>query len=390
MNDDKIEVPKDSPNGIVETKYFEFNSLTLESGEELSPVTIAYETYGKLNEKKDNAILLCHALSGDAHVAGLSKETEKLGWWEFMIGPGRAFDTNKYFVICSNVLGGCKGSTGPSSIDPAKGKPYGGDFPEITIKDIVNAQVRLIEGLKIKKLFSIAGGSMGGMQVIEWAYSHPEKVVTAIPIATTFHHSAQQIAFNEVGRIAITTDPNWNNGNYYGGKTPESGLALARMIGHITYMSDDSMKEKFGRRTQKIVKGGKKLNTGFEVESYLRYQGEAFVKRFDANTYICVTKAIDFYDAGNTKDLTNHFYNTDIKFLVISYSHDWIYPPYQAKEIVRVLKFAQADVTYCDISKSYGHDAFLIPHEEQGVLISHFLDNNYQKYINKKRAGQEK
>ena len=197
MNDDKIELPKDSPNGQVETQYFKFDSLNLESGEILSPVTIAYETYGKLNEKKDNAILLCHALSGDAHLAGISREDGKLGWWEFMIGPGRAFDTNKYFIIGSNVLGGCKGSTGPSSLNPKTNKSYGSNFPEITIRDMVNAQVKLIEGLGIKKLFSIAGGSMGGMQVIEWTYSYPEKVATAIPIATTFHHSAQQIAFNE-------------------------------------------------------------------------------------------------------------------------------------------------------------------------------------------------
>ncbi|OGF52578.1 MAG: homoserine O-acetyltransferase [Candidatus Firestonebacteria bacterium GWA2_43_8] len=381
MNDDKIDLPKDSPNGVVETQYFKFDSLALESGEILQEVTIAYETYGKLNEKKDNAILLCHALSGDAHLAGISKDDNKLGWWEFMIGPRRAFDTNKYFIIGSNVLGGCKGSTGPSSVNPKTNKPYGSDFPEITIKDMVNAQVKLIEGLGIKKLFSVAGGSMGGMQVIEWTYSHPKKVATAIPIATTFHHSAQQIAFNEVGRISIMNDPDWSNGDYYGKKPPVNGLSIARMIGHITYMSDDSMKEKFGRRTRSAGKDGKKLNTGFEVESYLRYQGEAFVKRFDANTYICVTKAIDFFDAGDNKELIKHYYNTDIKFLVISYSHDWIYPPYQSKEIVKVLKFAQADVTYCDISKSYGHDAFLIPHEEQGLLIGNFLNNNYNKYI---------
>jgi len=383
MNDDKIELPKTSPNGTVETQYFKFDSLTLENGEVLSPVTIAYETYGKLNEKKDNAILLCHALSGDAHLAGISKEDKKLGWWEFMIGPGRAYDTDKYFVIGSNVLGGCKGSTGPSSTNPKTNKPYGSDFPEITIRDIVNAQVKLIENLGIKKLFSVSGGSMGGMQALEWTYSHPEKVVTIIPIATTFRHSAQQIAFNEVGRISIMNDPDWQGGNYYSGKAPANGLAIARMIGHITYMSDDSMKEKFGRRTQKTGKDGKKLDTGFEVESYLRYQGEAFVKRFDANTYICVTKAIDFFDLGDNKELMKHYYNTDIKFLVISYSHDWIYPPYQSKEIVRVLKFAQADVTYCEITKSYGHDAFLIPHEEQGLLIGNFLNNNYLKYTGK-------
>ncbi len=386
MNDDKIEVPKNSPNGTVETRFFDFNNFVLENGDILPQIRIAYETYGKLNEKKDNGVLLCHALSGDAHVAGISKETGKLGWWEFMIGPGRAFDTNKYFIICSNVLGGCRGSTGPSTGDPRKNAPYGAEFPDITIKDMVNVQVKLVEGLGINKLFCVSGGSMGGMQVIEWAYSYPDRVVTAIPIATTFRHSAQQIAFNEVGRIAIMSDPDWNNGNYYSGKKPENGLAIARMIGHITYMSDDSMEEKFGRRTRQAVKGAKKLNTGFEVESYLRYQGEAFVKRFDANSYISITKAIDFYDAGNNQDLIKHFYNTNIKFLVISYSHDWIYPPYQSKEIVKVLKFAQADVTYCDISKSYGHDAFLIPHEEQGVLIGHFLDNNYQKYLNRAKA----
>ncbi|MEI7905609.1 MAG: homoserine O-acetyltransferase [Candidatus Firestonebacteria bacterium] len=374
MNDDEKDIIKESPNGIVETKLFKFDSLTLENGEALSPVQLAYETYGSLNNSKDNAILLCHALSGDAHVAGISKTTGKPGWWEFLIGPGRAFDTNKYFVICSNVIGGCSGSTGPSSIDSKTSKPYGMDFPEITIKDMVNAQVRLIDSFGIKQLFSVSGGSMGGMQVLEWAYSYPERVKTAIPIATSFRHSAQQIAFNEVGRIAIMSDPEWKEGEY-GEKQPENGLSVARMIGHITYMSDDSMNEKFGRRVRKQGKDGKKLNTGFEVESYLRHQGETFVKRFDANAYICITKALDFFDLGENKSLTKHFRGTKTKFLVISYSHDWIYPSIQSKEIVKVLKYAWADVTYCEIKKSYGHDAFLIPHEEQGQLVGSFLEN---------------
>lgn len=368
-----------SPLGFSETKFFTFDSLQLESGEILSPVTIAYETYGELNKSKDNAILICHALTGDAHAAGISKETGKLGWWEIMIGPGKPFDTNKYFVICSNVIGGCKGSTGPGSINPKTGKPYGMSFPVVTIKDMVNAQAKLIDYLGIENLFCVAGGSMGGMQVLQWVYSYPERVKTAIPIATTLRHTAQQIAFNEVGRRAIMNDPEWMGGDYYGQTFPANGLAVARMIGHITYMSDLSMKEKFGRKLRNKEKFGYDFEAEFEVEQYLRYRGETFVHRFDANSYLYITKAIDYFDLGDNKDLIKKFYNLKTKFLVISYSHDWLYPPYQSREIVKVLKYAWVDVTYCEISSTYGHDAFLIKNQEQEHLVTHFLNNAYAK-----------
>lgn len=368
-----------SPLGFSETKFFTFDSLQLESGEILSPVTIAYETYGELNKSKDNAILICHALTGDAHAAGISKETGKLGWWEIMIGPDKPFDTNKYFVICSNVIGGCKGSTGPGSINPKTGKPYGMSFPVVTIKDMVNAQAKLIDYLGIESLFCVAGGSMGGMQVLQWVYSYPERVKTAIPIATTLRHTAQQIAFNEVGRRAIMNDPEWMGGDYYGQTFPANGLAVARMIGHITYMSDLSMKEKFGRKLRNKEKFGYDFEAEFEVEQYLRYRGETFVHRFDANSYLYITKAIDYFDLGDNKDLIKKFYNLKTKFLVISYSHDWLYPPYQSREIVKVLKYAWVDVTYCEISSTYGHDAFLIKNQEQEHLVTHFLNNAYAK-----------
>lgn len=368
-----------SPLGFSETKFFTFDSLQLESGEILSPVTIAYETYGELNKSKDNAILICHALTGDAHAAGISKETGKLGWWEIMIGPGKPFDTNKYFVICSNVIGGCKGSTGPGSINPKTGKPYGMSFPVVTIKDMVNAQAKLMDYLGIENLFCVAGGSMGGMQVLQWVYSYPERVKTAIPIATTLRHTAQQIAFNEVGRRAIMNDPEWMGGDYYGQTFPANGLAVARMIGHITYMSDLSMKEKFGRKLRNKEKFGYDFEAEFEVEQYLRYRGETFVHRFDANSYLYITKAIDYFDLGDNKDLIKKFYNLKTKFLVISYSHDWLYPPYQSREIVKVLKYAWVDVTYCEISSTYGHDAFLIKNQEQEHLVTHFLNNAYAK-----------
>jgi len=385
MNDDKREPIKESPNGIVETKFYDFDALTLESGEMLSPVKLAYETYGSLNEAKDNAILLCHALSGDAHAAGYHTGDKKPGWWEFIIGPGRAFDTNKYFVVCSNVIGSCNGSTGPASINPKTGKKYGMDFPAVSIRDMVNAQAKLMDYLGIDRLFSVAGGSMGGMQVLEWAYSYPGRVKTAIPIATTFRHSAQQIAFNVLGRIAIQDDPAWNKGEYseseaarlrpLAGLQPASGLGLARMIGHITYMSDEAMERKFGREVRKFDSSGKPIDSVFEVESFLRHQGETFVKRFDANAYLCITKALDNFNLGSNQELIEHFTGSKTKFLVISYSHDWIYPAKQSKEIVRVLKFSLANVSYIEITQDYGHDAFLIEHDEQGVLVGNFLEN---------------
>jgi len=361
---------------IVETQFFTFGSrpheLKLECGDKLGPVTIAYETYGKLNEDRTNAILICHALSGDAHAAGFHKGDEKPGWWDEMIGPGKAFDTDKYFIICSNIIGGCKGSTGPSSIDTRTGKPYGLAFPLVTIKDMVNAEKHLIDHLGIKKLLSIAGGSMGGMQVLEWMVSYPEMVRSAIPIATTVKHSPQQIAFNEVGRQAVMADPNWNDGDYYGKHHPSRGLAVARMIGHITYMSETSMMEKFGRRMKDKEKQFT-FDTEFEVEGYLRYRGDSFVKRFDANSYLYITRAIDHFDLTEGKPLQNIFKGVKAKVLVIAFTSDWLYPQHQSREIVKACKLCGIDVTHCEIQSDYGHDAFLVESKQEAHLISHFL-----------------
>lgn len=362
--------------GIVENKYYTFaqppNELVLESGERLGPVTLAYETYGTLNRDKTNAILVLHALSGDAHAAGFHKGESSPGWWDNMIGPGKAFDTDRYFVICSNVIGGCKGSTGPSSINPKTGKPYGGDFPVITIGDMVNAQVRLIDHLGIERLHSVAGGSMGGMQVLGWLIRHPNRIRSAIPIATALTHSPQQIAFNEVGRQAIVTDPNWKGGHYYDGPFPTHGLAVARMVGHITYMSDQSMSEKFGRKFRK-EHDLSKFTPHFEVEGYLNYRGQSFVKRFDANSYLYITKALDYFDAFNGSKPGDILRGVDVKVLVIAFRSDWLYPAYQSQEIVRACKVAGLDVTYCEIDSTYGHDAFLLEVDEETHLIKHFL-----------------
>jgi homoserine O-acetyltransferase len=345
----------------------------LESGEKLGPVTLAYETYGILNADKSNAILILHALTGNAHVAGFHEGDKHPGWWDNMVGHGKAFDIDKYFIICSNVIGGCNGSTGPSSINPKTNKPYGLDFPLVTIKDMVNAQKHLVKSFGINKLLCTAGGSMGGMQVLQWAVSYPEMVQTAISIATSARHSPQQIAFDEVGRQAIMADPDWNDGNYYGKAAPARGLSVARMIGHITYMSDVSMAEKFGRRV-KEEHGDKKFSPDFEVEGYLQYRGDNFVKRFDANSYLYVTKAIDRFDLSNGDSLEKAFKAAaGVKFLVIAFKSDWLYPAYQSKEIVRACKQAQADVSYCELNSTYGHDAFLVEVDEQEHFIRNFL-----------------
>lgn len=365
--------------GTVETQHYTFaqppNELKLECGKSLGPVTLAYETYGRLNADKSNAILVVHALSGDAHAAGVRKGEDNPGWWEDMIGPGKAFDTNRYFVICSNVIGGCKGSTGPSSINPKTGKPYALDFPMITIADMVNAQRHLIDHLGIGKLLSVAGGSMGGMQVLQWVASYPERVRSAIPIATALKHSPQQIAFNEVVRQSIMADPDWRQGNYYEYGQPAKGLAVARMIGHITFMSDQSMEEKFSRR----LKNGDysfKFGGDFEVEGYLRYRGDSFVKRFDANSYLYITKAVDYFDLSDGK-LVSREKPIDTRFLVISFKSDWLYPCYQSQEIVRQLKAGFIEATSCEVASTYGHDAFLVEVEEQTHLIRHFLEKTY-------------
>ncbi|ADJ25703.1 homoserine O-acetyltransferase [Dehalogenimonas lykanthroporepellens BL-DC-9] len=360
--------------GTVKTEYFNIDRLVLDSGEAIAPVILAYETYGRLNEDRSNAVLICHALTGDAHVAGINAATGKQGWWDSMVGPGKAFDTDKYFIICSNVLGGCQGSTGPASPNPATGEPYGLDFPLITIGDMVSAQVRLIDHLRIDQLLAVAGGSMGGMQALIWAVRYPDRMRSVIPIATTTRHSPQQIAFNEVGRQAIMGDPNFNNGRYYNGRKPERGLAMARMVGHITYMSDESMADKFGRRFRERRDGGTKMGTDFEVAGYLQYKGDAFVKRFDANSYLYVTRAIDLYDLAGDKPLPEALAPArNVHFLVLAFKSDWLYPAHQSRELVRGCKLAGIDVTFCEINSTYGHDAFLLEIEEENHLISHFL-----------------
>src|SRR5579871_4163232 len=361
---------------IVEPQCARFDTIALEGGTTLSPVEVQYETYGHLNAERSNAILIAHAFTGDAHAAGISHESGKPGWWDNMIGPGKAFDTDRYFIICSNVLGGCQGTTGPGSINPATGKPYAMSFPVITIRDMVRLQRMLIGRLGISQLLCVAGGSMGGMQALEWAVSFPEMTRSTIPIATTWRHSAQQIAFNEVGRQAIMADPDWAEGDYYDKKPPARGLSVARMVGHITYMSDESMREKFGRRLREKEKFGFDFGVDFEVESYLRYRGNQFVSRFDANSYLYITKAEDYFDLTNgTGKLAEAFQTVDTRFLVISFTSDWLYPSYQSQEIVRVLRRVNGDVAFCDLQSNYGHDAFLVDIAEQSEIVRGFLDS---------------
>jgi homoserine O-acetyltransferase len=366
---------KDNSVGIIKTNYFQLSlppdEFILESGEKLGPITIAYETYGQLDEQKSNAVLILHALSGDAHAAGLQKGDEKPGWWDDMIGPGKAFDTNRYFVICSNVLGGCKGTTGPSSVNPKTGGKYGSDFPIISISDMVNVQKHLIDHFDIDQLLSVAGGSMGGMQALEWLIAYPNRLKSAIVIATAAKHSPQQIALHEVGRQAIMADSHWKDGHYYGGRPPAKGLAVARMIGHITYMSEISMAEKFGRRTGD--EKSHKFSAGSEVEDYLQNRGDHFVKRFDANSYLYITRAIDSFDASRGKNLYEVLKGIKAKVLVLAFKSDWLYPASQSREIVRACKIARVDSTFCEIDSTYGHDAFLLEVDEETHLVRHFL-----------------
>jgi homoserine O-acetyltransferase len=362
--------------GPAETKYFTFaetEGFKLESGRTLGPITLAYETYGELNADKTNAILVMHAFSGNAHVAGPAAGDQDPAWWDFMVGPGKALDTEKYFVICINVIGGCKGSTGPSSVHPKTGKPYGIDFPLITIEDMARTQKVLIDHLGIKKLHGVIGGSMGGMLALQWVAVFPDAVECVIPIAATLKHSPQQIAFNEVGRQAIMADPAWNGGNYYGEALPEKGLAVARMLGHITYMSNDSMEQKFSRRLRDDTTGFK-FSADFEVEGYLQYRGQSFVKRFDANTYLYITKAMDYFDLSDGKWIPEDGL-PGTRFLVIAFKSDWLYPSVQSQDMVRQLQMSRIDATYCEIDADYGHDSFLIESEaeKQSHLIKHFL-----------------
>ncbi len=370
--------------GVVEKQFFTYaeppHEMILESGASLGPITIAYETWGKLSAKRDNAVLVAHAFSGDSHAAGYYPDDPndaKPGWWDSMVGPGKGLDTDKYFVICANILGGCMGTTGPSSINPETGAPYGLDFPMMTVGDIIESQKILLDYLGISSLHTVIGGSVGGMQVLEWCVRYPEMVRSAIPIATTMRHSALAIAFNEVARQAIMVDPKWNRGNYYDSERPDLGLSVARMIGHVTYLSDEAMRRKFGRKLQNKANFSYGFDVDFMVESYLRYQGSQFVKRFDANSVLYITKAADYFDLVNREPPAKSIQDIrgkPIKFLVISYTSDWLYPTYQAKELIQALKRADLDVSFCEIEADCGHDAFLIPDKRLGTLIGGFLD----------------
>lgn len=364
--------------GIVETKNFHIDEpIKLDSGEILEEVNVAYETYGELNKEKSNAILICHALTGDAHAAGWHEGDRKPGWWEIVIGPGKALDSEKYFIICSNVLGGCKGTTGPSSINPKTGKEYGLDFPVITIRDMVQVQKKLVDSFGITQLAAVIGGSMGGMQVLEWMVTYPEMMKKAIPIATTASSSPQQIAFNDVGRQAIFSDPNWNKGNYYEtGKKPENGLSLARMIAHITYLSDESMDIKFGRGLQDKDEISYDFSVDFQVESYLKHQGESFVKRFDANSYLFITKAVDLFDLSRNDSLIDGFKDIECKVKVISVDSDWLYPTEQSTELVTALNANDIEVSFSEIKSNYGHDAFLLEKGQLNFILSKFLSES--------------
>jgi len=381
--------------GIVQTQYVTLaeppNVMSLDCGRTLGPITLAYETYGELNADRSNAVLILHALSGDAHAAGVySNDDRKPGWWDSMIGPGKGFDTTKYFVICSNVIGGCVGSTGPSSTDPATGKQYGLRFPIITIRDMVRAQTLLIDYLGITKLLAVAGGSMGGMQALEWATRYPARVQSALIIASTPLLSAQAIAFDAVGRHAIQADPAFNDGDYYDSEPPSQGLSIARMLAHITYLSDESMRAKFGRALRSTKEYSYEFSSEFSVETYLDYQGEQFVNRFDANSYLYITKAIDYFDlASQYGSLENAMAEVSGKMLVLSYSSDWLYPPYQSEEIVNSLMRLRKDVTYCNIRSAYGHDAFLLEVGVMKKIIGGFLDNAmHPEKVHVRRAKQ--
>ena len=354
--------------------------LTLDCGKIINNYPLAYETYGKLNEKRDNAILTFHALSGDQFVSGTNPITNKNGWWSYAVGPNKAIDTNKFFVICANVIGGCMGSYGPSSIDPTTDKTIGTNFPVITINDMVNAQYNLLEFFKIDKLFSVTGGSMGVKQVLQFIANYPNKTKTAIPIACTASHSAQNIALNELGRQAIMADQNWNKGNYsYTNSSPNKGLAVARMAAHITYLSKKSLQEKFGRKLQERDDLKFSFDADFQIESYLRHQGNAFVDRFDANTYLYITRAMDYFDLikqykGNLSDA---FKSSKTNFFIISFTSDWLYPTLENKEVVIALNAAGANVGFIEITSDKGHDSFLLDVPDFLSSVRNFLEANY-------------
>lgn len=362
--------------GIVKTQFITFKEdFFFESGRVVSSVTTAYETYGRLNEAKDNAILVCHALTGNAHAAGYNRADEQRpGWWDAMIGPGKAFDTDKYFVICTNFLGSCFGTTGPSSVDPSTGERYGLKFPVVTIRDMVRLQKRVVEYLGIKQLFCVAGGSMGGMQALEWEATYPGSAKCIIPIATSAGITPMAIAFNAIAKFAIMKDPRWNGGDYYGEEIPVDGLAIARMAGHITYLSDTAFHNKFGRRFANF-EGIYDFRGMFEVENYLRYNGYKFTETFDANTYLYVLKAMDIFDLsygrGNMEEALGVF---EAKSLFLTFTSDFLFPPYQTEELVNILKAQGKIAEWHNIQSDYGHDAFLLEFETQTELIKEFFE----------------
>ena len=383
-HDSSSEVPIESNSfGLVETSYVELfappNSLSMRGDKQLGPITVAYQTYGELSPAKDNAIFICHALTGDMHAAGRMAKRKKPGWWDGFIGPGKTLDTNRYCIICANVLGGCQGTTGPNSINPETGEPFGVEFPFLTIEDIVTVHSELVKHLGIDKLLSVIGGSLGGMQVLDWAVRFPDQVATAIVLASAVRLSAQGIAFNAVGRRAIYADPQFKDGKFYGSEEgPRFGLALARMIAHITYLSEESIELKFGRRLQhqEHLSHDLKSETEFQIESYLHHQGKRFVERFDANSYLYLTRAMDYFDLVDGRGtLTNALKNTSARFLVVSYDTDWLFTTQQSKELVRALLDNRKQVTYAELPSPYGHDSFLIELDQLRQMVAPFLEN---------------
>jgi homoserine O-acetyltransferase len=394
------EIKKNTPStdgqsvGIVETKTLRLieadKPLKLQCGKSLGPIDVAYETYGELNAAGDNVIYICHALSGNAHVAGRHHpDDKKPGWWDAMVGPGKGIDTKKYFVVCSNVLGGCSGTTGPSSINPATGKAYGLEFPIITIADMVKVQKLLLDKLGIQQVLAVIGGSMGGMQALQWAVSYPEFVKSAIIAASTTRLGAQSIAFDAVGRNAILADKNFADGQYHEQPGPDAGLGIARMIGHITYLSEKTMHKKFGRQLRTADNYSYDFISEFAVETYLDHQGQTFVERFDANSYLYMTKAMDYFDlARDYGSLQNAFAKTNTRFLIVSFTSDWLFTPAQSEDMVDALVADGKDVSYCNIDTLYGHDAFLLEPEVLGRLLSGFLDRTHDKITGKSAATE--
>jgi homoserine O-acetyltransferase len=383
LQDQKIANYK-SPLGVTRTESVTLRGVGTQSGFTFDQVEVSYQTLGTLSARRDNAVLVEHALSGSAHVAGIHPDTGRPGWWDYHVGPGKAIDTEKYYVICANVLGGCDGTTGPESPRPGTGKAYGMDFPPVTVRDMVTVQAKLLDWLGIERLFAVIGGSMGGMQALAWAVNYPERARLCVPIATCISHNAMQIAFNEIGRRAIMTDPDWNGGDYTAERGPRHGLAVARMVGHVTYLSEYAMTRKFGRHLQPQAEAADAEDPLFAVESYLHHQGRSFVSRFDPNTYLFLTKAIDQFDLFEGQAPEEVLRRVRARFLVISFASDWLYPPAQSRELVRRLKRAGVAVTYINLETPYGHDSFLIENPDFAGVVRDYLENEQR---NAKEGG---